>query len=169
MADATKVKLGVCNVVAGGVDLGHTMGGVEVIYKPEYHDSSVDAYGKSLIEKYLIGESLSAKVPLAEFTLANLKKAMPQAVLSSATKLTIGAKAGKRSTEDAIQVVLHPIANADADRSEDVVIYKAICASEITLNMKNDQEKVIECEFVGLIDETKSDGNLLGLIGDSTT
>lgn len=169
MADATKVKLGVCSVTFGGTDLGHTMGGVEVIYKPEFHETSVDLYGKSRTESFLIGESLSAKVPLAEFTLANLKKAMPSATLSSATKLTIGARAGKRLTDSTAQLILHPIANAANDRSEDVVIYKAGVTSETTIPMKNDQEKVIEVEFTGHIDESKSDGNLLGLIGDSTT
>jgi hypothetical protein len=38
----------------------------------------------------------------------------------------------------------------------------------VTLVHTNDDDKVIEVEFLALIDETKSDGNYLGLIGDST-
>lgn len=166
MADATKVKLGVCSVVLDGTDLGHTIGGVEVMYKPEYHKTSVDKYGSSPVEEYLIGESLSAKVPLAEFTVANLKKAMPQGV-QSGSKLTLGSFAGKKSTDKSGTLVLHPIANAANDRSEDVALYKAVVTSEVTLPMKNDAEKVIEVTFEAHVDESRGDGSLLGLIGDS--
>lgn len=169
MADATKVKLGVCNVVVGGVDLGHTIGGVELMYKPDFHKTSVDLYGSSPVEHFLVGENLSAKVPFAEFTMPVLKKAMANALQATATKLTLGAKAGKRLTAYTAQVVLHPVANADGDRSEDVVMYKAAVTSEITLNMKNDAEKIVEVEFTAHIDESKQDGNLLGMIGDSTS
>lgn len=168
MADATKVKLGVCNVLANGTDLGHTIGGVEVVYKPEYHKTSVDNYGSSPVEDYLIGESLSAKVPLAEWSFANLKKAMPNGTQTSG-KITLGSKAGKKATDNAVTLVLHPIANADNDRSEDVVLYKAVVVSEVTIPMKNDAEKVLEVTFEAHVDESRGDGSLLGLIGDSTT
>lgn len=169
MADVTKVKLGVCSVTFNGVDLGHTIGGVEVSYEPEYHDTAVDLYGNTIVESWLIGEKFSAKVPLAEFTIANLAVAIPQGVTTGSTKHTMGAKAGKKSTVDAHPLVLHPIANAAGDRSEDVVFYKAIVINAITLAHKNEDEKIIEVEFLGLLDETKADGNYLGLIGDSTT
>jgi hypothetical protein len=47
-------------------------------------------------------------------------------------------------------------------------LYKAFAHSAVTLNHKNDEERIIEVEFVALVDETKSDGNYLGLVGDST-
>lgn len=168
MADVSNISLGVCDVTYNGVALGHTIGGVEVSYEPEYHETAVDKYGNTIVEATLIGERLSAKVPLAEYTIANLKKAMPQAVLASASKLTIGAIAGKKSLEDAAQLVLHPQGNAAGDRTEDVVFHKAIVINAINLAHKNDEEKIIECEFLALLDETKSDGNFLGIIGDST-
>lgn len=163
--DATKVKLGVCRIYVDGTELGLTIGGVEVTYTPETHDSKVDQFtGK--IEKYLIGESLAAKCPLAEFTLANINKAIAKGTVAGG-KLTIGSYAGKRLSEEAGQLVLHPIANLDTDRSEDVVIYKAVAGNEVVIGMKNDGEKIIEAVFEGLVDTTKTDGNFLGLIGDS--
>jgi len=49
------------------------------------------------------------------------------------------------------------------------VLYKAYVASAVTLNHKIDEEKLVEVTFEALLDETKTDGNYLGMIGDSTT
>lgn len=167
MADITNVKVGVCSVTFNSVDLGHTKGGVEVSYEPVYKDVMVDAYGETVVEKYLNGEKLTAKVALAESTIANLKVAMPQGTLAGAgnARVTLGAKAGKKATEDAALLVLHPV--GESDRDFDVVFYKAIVASTVVLPHRNDEEKVVEVTFEALLDETKSDGNYLGLIGDS--
>jgi len=168
MADITNVELGVCSVSFNGVDLGHTKGGVEVSYEPEYKDVSVDKFGNTVVEKYLIGEKLTVKVPLAEFTIANLKVAMPQGAYAGAAnaRLTVGASAGQVASADAAQLVLHPI--SEGTRRHDLVIHKAYVASTITLNHAVDEEKIIEVTFEALLDETKSDGNYLGFIGDST-
>lgn len=163
--DATNVTLGVCDVYLNGTHMGLTMGGVEATYSPEYHESKVDQYS-GMIEKYLIGEKWSAKVPLAEFTLANINKAIGESTLSGG-KVTLGSKAGKRASAHAAQLVLHPIANSAGDRSEDVVIWKAVSTGELVIGMKNDGEKILECTFEGLVDESRTDGSLLGLIGDS--
>lgn len=168
MADITKVKVGVCSVSFNGYDLGHTLGGVEVSYAPEHKDISVDAYGKTVVNKVLIGEKMTAKVPLAEFTIANLKVAIPEATFAGAgnARITVGTKAGKLATASSAQLVLHPI--SEGTRAYDVVIYKAYVASTVTLAHMIDKEKVIEVTFEALLDETKSEGNYLGLIGDST-
>jgi len=148
--------------------LGHTLGGVEVSYEPVYKDVSVDKFGETVVEKYLIGEKLMAKVPLAEYTLANLKVAMPQASVAGAgnARLTIGANAGQESKVDSAQLLLHPA--SEGTRRHDIVFHKAIVTSSITLNHKVDEEKVIEVTFEALLDETKLNGNYLGFIGDST-
>lgn len=168
MADVTNVQVGVCDVSFNGVDLGHTLGGVVVSYEPEYKEVTVDAYGNTPVEKYLIGERLTAKVPLAEFTVANLRNAIPQSQFAGVAnaRITIGAKSGKSARDDAYQLVLHP--SREGTRRHDVVFYKAYVDSAIELNHTKEDEKVIEVTFVALVDETKSDGNYLGLIGDST-
>lgn len=168
MADIANVKVGVCSVTFNGVDLGHTKGGVEVSYEPSYKDVSVDKYGETIIEKYLLGEKLTVKVPLAEFTIANLRAAIPQGEFAGAAnaRMTIGHNAGQSSRSDSAQLVLHPI--TEGTRRHDIVIHKAIAVDTVTLNHKVDEEKIIEVTFEALLDETKSDGNYLGLIGDST-
>lgn len=167
-ADVTNVKVGACSVTFNGVDLGHTKGGVEVSYEPIYHDVSVDKYGETVVEKYLIGEKITAKVPLAELTIANLKVAMPQGTFAGAAnaRLLLGRSAGTKATTSAAQLVLHPLNMGT--RANDIVLHKAYVSSTVDLKLKVDEENVYEVEFEALLDETKSDGNYLGLIGDST-
>lgn len=168
MGDITKVKVGVCSVTYNGVDLGHTKGGVEVSYEPAYMDVSVDQYGSTVVEKYLTGEKFTAKVPLAEFTIANLRNAMPQASFAGAAnaRITLGRNAGAAAKASSAQLVLHPI--NEGTRAFDIVMHKAYVASQVVLNHMVDDVKVIEVTFEALLDETKSNGNYLGLIGDST-
>lgn len=168
MASATNIQLGVCDVTYKGVNLGHTIGGVTLTYTPDYHETKVDKYGSSTVEKFLVGEKLMAKCNLAEFTLANLQVAIAQGALAGDDAVSIGAQAGKRASAQAGLLVLHPInAPANDTRGYDVAIYKAVVTSEVAIEHKNDGEKVIPVEFDGLVDENRSDGNLLGFIGDS--
>lgn len=169
MADVTNVQVGPCSINFNNVDLGHTKGGVEVSYEPVYHDVMVDKYGETVVEKYLMGEKWTAKVPLAEFTIAQLKRVMPKTTFGGAanTRVTVGAAAGKKATADAAQLVLHPL--NEGTRRHDIVFYKAYVGSSVVLPHKVDEEKVMEVVFEALLDETRSDGNYLGLIGDSTT
>lgn len=169
MADVTNVQVGDCTVSYNGLDLGHTKGGVEVSYEPEHHDVMVDKYGNTIVQKYLIGEKLTAKLALAEYTIANLRNAVPKATFAGAanTRITMGAASGKKATDSAFQLVLHP--RNEGTRRHDVIFYKAYVASTIVLPHKVDEEKLVEVTFEALLDETRSDGNYLGMIGDSTT
>lgn len=164
--DLLKVKLGTCKVTADGTDLGHTIGGVEVSYAPEYQETKVDDYA-GITERWLTGEKLSAKVPLAQNTLENINVAITHSTLNGTDYVTFGSKAGKRSSENAMRIVLHPIANDDADLSDDLTIFKAHVINEITIPYKNDGEQIIAVEFGALVDETSGDGALLGMFGDS--
>lgn len=165
--DSTNVKIGVCSVEFDGVELGHTKGGVTVTYTPDIHDVTVDQYGSTPIEKIMVGQKLTATVPLAEATLQNLSVAIPTATADDDV-LTIGGTVGDRLSDVAGVLVLHPVAN-DTDLSEDVIFYKAVVTSTVTMPYKIDEERVIEVEFEAMLDESKSDGNQLGMIGDSTS
>jgi len=167
MGNLLNVKLGVCRVTFKGVDLGYTIGGVEVTYSPEFQETKVDQY-TGIAERWLIGEKLSAKVPLAESTLVQLKAGLTHGT-EDGESLTLGKYAGQRSSTLAGLLVLHPVANEDTDLSDDVAIFKAHSSGEVTLPFKNDGERIIETTFDGMVDESKADGSFLGLIGDSTS
>lgn len=88
MSDTKNVKLGICKVFFGGVDLGYTQGGVDVEVKTDTHVVNVDQFGKSPVNEIIMGRSVSVKVPMAETTLDNLVRIMPGATIveTGATK-----------------------------------------------------------------------------------
>jgi hypothetical protein len=84
MASSTKnVKLGVCKVYLGGVDLGFTQGGVEVSVKTDTHKVEIDQFGKTTVNELIMARNVMAKIPLAETTLQNMVRTMPGATLVS--------------------------------------------------------------------------------------
>ena len=171
MSDATKVRLGLLNVNFNGIDLGFTKGGAEVMFEPEFEDITVDQFGKTPIDKVLVAEKFSVKMPLAEETLANLKVSMPTGTLTTSggkTKLTLGRDAGYKLSTNAARLILHPRANAAEDISEDIILWKAVSVKETKLDYKIDGQTVIEVEFMALVDTGRANGQYLGLIGDST-
>jgi len=165
-ADIANVEMGVCTVTFDDVDLGHTKGGCLVSYAPDVHKVTVDKYGSTPAKMILIGERLTVKVPLAEATLANIMVAIPGST-DATDAATIGRSSGFDLSTVAATLVLHPIANEASDRSEDVVLYKAVAVEQVEIPFLFDGERVIEVTFEAMIDETQSDGSYLGLIGDS--
>lgn len=170
MGNATNIKIGACKMLFGGRDLGHTKGGVTVNYAPEYSDIVADQFGETPVDKALLSEALTVVVPMTESQLANIKVAIPLATEVGATdgRLTVGKNAGARLSSVAEQLVLHPLANADADATDDLVLYKAVVADEVEIAYNNEDQRVIEVTFMALVDTTKADGSWLGHIGDST-
>lgn len=167
MSNSLNVKMGVCSVSFKGTDLGHTKGGVEVTYDPQWSEITVDKYGKTVVEKKLTGEKVTVKVPLAEYTADNLLVAIPAGTQSGTThkKLSIGSDAGKSLLAQAGQLILHPVGESNKDF--DVVLHKAAVTSSVTIKHQVETERVVEVTFEALIDETKADGSYLGFIGDS--
>lgn len=170
MPDATNIKIGACSVTFNSVNLGHTKGGVEVTYAPEYADITADQFGNSPVDKALTGELMTVKVPLTETQVANLAVSIPLGTETGATdgRVTVGKDAGARLSAVAHQLVLHPLVNSGTDYSDDIVLHKAVVHGEVVLPFMVDEQRVIEVEFVALIDTTKSAGNYLGHFGDST-
>lgn len=83
MGDTKNVKLGVCNVLFDGIDLGFTKGGVEVSVETSTHEVTVDQFGETPIDEIITGRKVAANVPLAETTLDNLVAIMPGSELVS--------------------------------------------------------------------------------------
>jgi hypothetical protein len=172
MADARKIQLGPCSVniyhpVLGTVDLGHTIGGVTATYTPEFYKSKVDKFGSSSIEQFLVGEQLVFEGNLAEWALNNLRALINGGTLQGDDAVSVGSIAGKKASDNAFAVTLHPLAYAAGVRDYDVSAYKAVSVGELKLEHKADGEKVLPFVFEGMIDENRSDGNMLGFIGDS--
>ncbi|MGF7174718.1 hypothetical protein [Azospirillum doebereinerae] len=170
-SDTKNVKLGVCSVLFDGVDLGYTKGGVEVAVSTETHKVTVDQFGNTEINEYVMGRTVKVTCPLAETTLGNLVKVMP-----GATLITDGADATKKKVEvtngvgrDLLSVaktlVLHPVALPASDKSEDFTVPLAATAGAMTFAYKLDEERVFKVEFTGYPDPVSK---VLFVVGDET-
>lgn len=168
MPNALQVEWGPVDVSINGVDVGHCKGGAEVTYEPDNKEVNVDKYGSTPVDVRFKGERLIAKVRFAEYTITNLKSVIPQATFAGAAnrRITIGKAAGSRGTDSAVQLVLHP--SDKGTKVHDLVLYKAYPISSITIQHNLEDDKILEVEFLALVDENKANGNYLGLIGDST-
>lgn len=127
MANTKNVKLGVCRVLFGGVDLGLTKGGVEVEVATETYKVEVDQFGKTPINEYIMGRTVTASVPLAETSLENMVSVMPGASIVQ----TGGTKASGTITIGATQ----PVANDTVVVNGTTFTFKvaAAAANEVTI------------------------------------
>lgn len=167
---ATNMKIGACKVWFKGRFLGKTKGGVTINYSPEMRKMIADQWGETPLDYAVVGEMAQITLRLTEETILNWKDAIPAGTLAGAGggRLTLGVNAGKRLASDAGQLILHPMAFDDDDATMDLVIHKAVSVEEVEVEKTNDDQVVIEVTMVALVDETKSAGNWLGHIGDST-
>lgn len=127
MASNTKnVKLGVCKVIYGGVDLGYTKGGVDVTVKTDTHKVNIDQFGKTPVNEYLMGRDITVKAPLAETTLDNLVATMPGATLTAT---------GGTVASGTITVTTNPTANDTIVVNGKTITFKASASvdGEVTI------------------------------------
>ncbi len=169
MASSTNnVKLGVCSVTFGGVDLGYTKGGVEVEVTTETFKVMIDQFGNTPIKEYITARTCVVRVPLAETTIDNLVATMPGATkIDTDPKFRVDVVTNISADLKAIAAVLtlHPVA-AGADVNEDFTIPLAATAGAISYAYKLDEERIFNVEFNAYPDDTA--GGLLFQIGDLT-
>jgi len=160
---------GPCRITLGGVDLGHTTGGVLLTAERDFEDVKVDRYGETPIDKVLTGNRAMVNFTLAQPNARNLKYAMPETSsydgAGALDRTDLGADAGFSLRTRALQLVIHPLKNGDSDLSDDVVIYKAVSAENVELPFRIDEQKVLELTFTALVDESYGAGRRLGHIG----
>ncbi len=172
MADISKVAIGACKVTLGGVDLGHTLDGVEIEIERETTELTVDQYGTTPVDIAITGTKGTVKLRLAEPDANRLNSAYPEGlhtIGAQGERVGIGVEAGYLLRADAKELVLRPFKNvASANDDEDVVFYKVVSNENVALNFKVDEQRAIEVTFTALADPTYGNGRLLGHIGSTT-
>lgn len=150
----TNVKLGVCTVKFGGVDLGFTKGGVEVTVETESHTVMVDQFGSTPISEYITGRTCTVKVPLAETTINHLEAIMPGATIVGTTDPYASVTTGVGTELIAIAKVLrlHPKALLSTDVTQDFIIPLAATTGAINFAYKLDEERIFNVEFKAYAD-----------------
>lgn len=157
-SDTKNVKLGVCKVFFNGQDLGYTQGGVDVSVKTDTHAVNVDQFGKTTINEYIMGRTVTAKVPLAETTLENMVRIMPGSVLmddeTDPTKkfVEVTTGIGTDLLSIARELRLHPVSLAAEDFSEDFVIPLTATAGALDFAYKLENERIFNVDFTGYPD-----------------
>jgi hypothetical protein len=170
MMGAENISLGTCSVTYNSVDLGLTIGGVEVEVTTETHETKVDQFGETVVGEIITGRNIMAKVPMAETTLDNLVAIMPGATKTidgtdpTTIKVEVATGVGTSLFATAKVLVLHPIANLAGDLSEDLTIPLAATPGGINFAYRLDQERVYVADFKGYPNAT----GLLFVYGDQS-
>lgn len=162
---------GPCRITFKGVDLGHTTGGVLLTVERDFEDVKVDRYGETPVDKVLVGNRVIINFTLAQPNFRTLDAAIPETSSvdgSAADRIDLGSQAGASLRSEAGLLVIHPLKNADSDLSDDVNIYKAVSAGNIELPFRVNEQKVVEMNMHGLVDETYGTGRRLGHVGPAT-
>lgn len=160
VSSTENIKMGTCKISFGGQDLGLTMGGVEVEVTTTTHETKVDQFGDTVVNERIMGRNIVIKAPLAETTLENMVRIMPGAELktddtkpgSPKKKVVVKTGVGISLLGLAQELTLHPIAMAEDDTSEDLVVPQAATAGAMSFAYKYDEERVFNCEFKGYPD-----------------
>lgn len=152
-------SLKVCRLTWKGVDLGKTIGNVEIIKNEDVKDITYQQDGTQYHDKVPTGISWQIQAPLGEISIALLESLHDSMTASGAgTSMKIGKKLFHSWREQADELTLTAI-DEDGDASTDA-LQKIICPSaypEITSNIiyGADEQRGITVIFHVLFDETK--------------
>lgn len=157
-------------ITFGGVDLGHTVDGVEISIERELTEVKTDIYGNTPVDMVLAGQKATVKLKLAEITAGIMSYVVPEADWDVGTgskeTLHFGSKAGYSLRNDALELVITP-QGKNTDNSKTITFFKAVSTDNATVAYKIDEQSVFEVTFTALVDETRAatDGRLLGRVG----
>jgi hypothetical protein len=147
------------------VDMGHTEGGITATIKPQNRARSVDQFGKSECHILHNGDEVRVMAPLAEYTAAAIAEVYEpgnnQTAAVGAKYMGIGRSAGYIYTAQDLKIVPH----LTADAAKKLQFYRATAVGQLKLEYNAAEKDVLfELEFAALVDESKTDGELIGKI-----
>ncbi len=161
----SNIETGPSSTTYKGVLCGHTMEGVSFSITPDLRERKVDEYGTYVVDMILQGDKVEVSTKFMEKTLTVLQTVyqMSYGALSSIL-IGIGRLPGKKSSDRAGLLTLHPL---DGNGTEDdVTLWKAAVTPGGEVNFGTvTQDRVFECKFMPLVDESREDGSILGQIG----
>lgn len=171
--DLTKVEIaGPCAITFGGINLGHTLDGVELTIARDTADVLVDRYGSTPVDKVIVGTSAKAKFKMAQWDDRQWDTALPEGQntdTATTDQTGFGTDAGYSLRQDAKQLVIHPLKYANGDQSHDVTLYLCVSTGDITLPYKVKDQLVTEVEMEALVSEQYGAQRRLGHIGYAAT
>lgn len=166
MADATLVKMGVCNLTFGGVDMGYTKGFVKLGYKIESVEKTVDQMDTP-IDELITKQIMNVIVPMAEQNFEVFATLMPGATLTvdgttpTKKKLELSGAAGTTLGALGGILILTPVGG---DANDVVTLHKGLPIVNWDLSYDKENARVYNVEFKAAPDDT----NQWVTLGDAT-
>ena len=162
------VEIGAATITFNSVDLGKTAGDVRVAFGLEtvMHQSDQSTM---LEEVFRSGEGIVVTCPLDESNLTQLQYAFPHGTYGISTtkkQIMVGGSTKYRFSTYAYQLLVAPV-NA-TDDNQDVTVFKAVASQPIEIAMSRTAVRIWTVVFVGLADTTRTAGEQLYCIGDTT-
>jgi len=165
MSSFDNIKTGLCEILWDGASLGYTEGDVTFDDGLETRERKAAQYGENVVDLIGLGQKPTITAHIAEPTLANLQVWMPEAVVETNT-LHFGKKPGWKASQYAKQLILRPLKASGT--TEDICLHKAVVRNRGEVGLNSEDDRVYEVTFLGLVDETKDDGKLLGYMNVPT-
>ena len=174
MANISNLKVAAGSLVTfGGVDLGHTVDGTELVIERDLTEVKTDLYGNTPVDYVVTGQKAMIKLKLAEITPSVLSYVLPESdwdVGTADDHVHFGTKPGYSLRNDALPLVITP-QGGNADGNLTITLFKAVQTGNVSLAYKIDEQSVFDgLEFTALVDESRNstDGRLLGRFGPAT-
>jgi len=167
--DLTKIKSGPCKISFdegdGHETVGHTMEGIRFNVQYDLRKRMVDEYGTNTAQMIHQGENIEISTTLAETTLKVISIVFAWGYQISATMWGWGRTPGLDGDDVGKELLIHPLAML-ADTAEDVTFWKTVPsnAAEVQFGVIT-ADRVYGITFTAMIDESRSNGYLLGRIG----
>ena len=150
-------------------ELGRTKGETQFNYGVETYKIETEEDG--VVDEVIIDDALTVTIPLVYTDKATLGAVIPWANLVTGaggeTKLEIGKAIGKRLTNYADELIIHPIAQGDADKSKDITVFKCYPKpGPLNFTYARSGERIANIQFIAIRDATKPEGSDYFCIGD---
>lgn len=170
--DVSKIILpGASAVSIGGTDVGFTdESGVKITVSTKKAEAKVALYGDTPVSDFIVSQNVKAEFILSQTDWASLALVLPGCtkVTSGAnSRVDFGVYAGTRTT--GVAVVFAPVATAYATVNK-FTIFNAALDSEPEIVYSGDENGIQKWKVIvkGMIDTTKSNGQLLASYGDTS-
>ena len=110
-----------------------------------------------------VSTKVSVTIPMTEYVMSKLLLVFPEALNVSGDLIKMGEKPGQSMLGLAARLVVTPV-----DGSAPTIIHQAFCENVSEYSFDPSEQTTFEALFVGLTDLSRTDGDTIVQIGDST-
>jgi hypothetical protein len=151
-----------------GVDVG-LVSGVKVSVKHETTEVKTDQAGKSIVNHFYVGDSVSIEMMFDEYTAAKMAKAYPYAKLigTSPQRVNWGQQVGQDFYSKAYPLIIQPTSDDTGSLLRRFYFYKAAPIGDSQFEYGPDKKIQIKTVFHCYPDFTQVPGQFYGFFGDT--